>query len=559
MLERTLKSVHAQEILFAPKLSRIAILGLDLELDAPDIRQVTINVWRNHNFESIVNIITPYSICHGWKGSFRIGPYDDSLMFADRLDADIELLWLDSTRYFQGDSKLTDRLQWLNSRLLSLREVTPAPIVVATWCESKEVEVALQDLVDHIPFVRFANIAAICDANAVTLIDNRLISLTGTQIGAAAQLVIARELACHWLPALVFSPVKAIAVDLDNTLHSGVLGEDGIEGVQLTAGHISFQRFLLHLRDLGIYIALVSRNVHGDVVAMLSQRKDYPLRWEDFSAIEVSWGDKAEAIQRLCETLLISPNALLFIDDNPGELASVASQTEGVQTVFAHPDAWLTEQAVRFYPGVWRWKFEEDDSIRVKDLQANVARDVVAQSSGSQENYFSSLQVTLEYHFSPKAHLSRLASLCNKTNQFNLALSRFNEAELAKYMNREDASVACIQLTDRLSSSGIVAVLVAERVGESVVVAELCMSCRAMGRRLEDTIFLWALRGMPIFSDCKSISFHVRHGPRNQPALDWIAKLLSVNQTPVAGYHSLSATRVWEFVPPKGINFIEDI
>src|SRR5690606_20408691 len=104
-------------------------------------------------------------------------------------------------------------------------------------------------------------------------------------------------------------PVKAVAVDLDHTLHKGVLGEDGFDGVLLTPGHAALQHHIQLLRQQGIFIGLVSRNVLSDVESLFSQRKDYPLRWTDFSAVEVSWGDKAEALERIARTLRISTDA----------------------------------------------------------------------------------------------------------------------------------------------------------------------------------------------------------------------------------------------------------
>jgi FkbH-like protein len=151
-----------------------------------------------------------------------------------------------------------------------------------------------------------------------------------------------------------------------------------------------------------------------------------------------------------------------------------------------------------------------------------------------------------------------LADLCKKTNQFNLALRRFNQAEVAVRLSRGDACVASVHLTDRLSDSGVIAVVVAERQGDQVVVEELCISCRAMGRELENTIILLALRDMPIFAGCREVAFQVQHGPRNQPALDWLAGLLDRIEPPDPGLHALPAQRLLDFLPAKGITIIKE-
>jgi FkbH-like protein len=324
----------------------------------------------------------------------------------------------------------------------------------------------------------------------VALTDARIATLAGTTISNAAQLLLCRELACHWIPAALNPPIKAVALDLDNTLHQGVLGEDGIEGVKLTSGHHSLQTFIKTLRQRGIFIALVSRNEYSDVEELFAQRDDYPLRWSDFSATEISWGDKAVAISRIAETLRISPDAVLFVDDNIGELASMTAKLPLVQTVYAHQDASITQCAIDYHPGLWRWKLEMDDAKRIEDMKANIQRELLLAEANDPADYFRSLQVSLFYNYDSLDHLSRLADLCNKTNQFNLAIQRFNQAELAERMEQSSCCVASVQMKDRISDSGVIAVIVCVRVDEKIIVEELCISCRALGRKIEDTLIL---------------------------------------------------------------------
>lgn len=190
---------------------------------------------------------------------------------------------------------------------------------------------------------------------------------------------------------------------------------------------------------------------------------------------------------------------MLFVDDNPGELASVAAQIPQVHTVFANSDASLTQRAVEHYPGLWRWKIEDEDTKRVQDLRANAEREKIQVAAFDTVDYFRSLEVSLSYRYNPVDQLSRLADLCNKTNQFNLALRRFNQAELADRLKCVNACVASVHMKDRLSDSGVIAVLVCERENDQLIVEELCVSCRALGRQLEDSIIIGAIRNMPLF------------------------------------------------------------
>lgn len=546
---------EAQSVLFASKLSRRDLLDIKLPHDSR--QNSVVNVWRNHAFESLVPLMEPYCFFGNWSANFHFGPYDDTLMFDNWQPSDTELLWLDSGRFRLG-ANCADWLDWLQSRLGVLRTISKAPILLATWTPNEALSDELQAIVDQFPAVYYANIKKICDDVSVELLDKRIAKMAGTPVSNSAQLILARELACHWLPAILLPPVKAVAVDLDHTLHSGVLGEDGVDGVKLTPEHRDFQRFIKSLQQRGVFIALISRNERPDVEALFAQRRDYPIRWGDFSAVEVAWGDKAAAVERIAKALRIAPDAMLFVDDNPGELASVVTKLPQVHTLYAHPDASLTQRAVHFYPGLWRWKVEVDDAKRILDLKANAERELLAGKVTRPAEYFRSLQVTLSFRLDSHEHLTRLADLCNKTNQFNLALRRFKLAEIAEHVDRVDACVASVQLTDRLSDSGIIAVIIAERHGEQLVVVELCVSCRAMGRQLENTVILVALRNMPIFAGCREVAFRVQHGPRNNPALEWLAKLLDLSETPVAGDHSLPSQRLTEYEIAEGVTLIKE-
>ncbi len=154
----------------------------------------------------------------------------------------------------------------------------------------------------------------------------------------------------------------------------------------------------------------------------------------------------------------------------------------------------------------------------------------------------------------PVEQLRRLADLCAKTNQFNLALRRYNESEVADMLPRADCDVASVQLSDKLADSGVIAAIIAHRHDRQLVVEELCISCRALGRQLEDTIVLHAIRTMPNFAGCDEVAFRVRHGPRNQPALDWLARFLAAPAPLEPGLHAVAAQRLRTFAPHPSLS-----
>jgi len=542
---------EVQEALFARQPSRLALQCIDQ--DANHSRTFAVNVWRNHAIEPILSLARAYQSYGRYSVEYRIGDYDDTLTFDGHRPADIELFWIDSSRYLVK-VVFGEWLEWLAERVKSMRAISNSPIIMATWLQDDgDSSARLSAMLDAIPNVFFANLREVCDEADITLLDSRTATIAGTPLSNPAQSLLARKLACHWMPAAVFPPIKAVALDLDNTLHAGILGEDGIHGVQLTEGHKLLQQSLKSMQQRGIFIALVSRNEQADVELLFASRNDYPLRWEDFSATEVSWGDKGSALERIAKALRIAPDAVLFVDDNPGELASVIARLPNIHTAYATPDAMQTQRVIEHYPGLWRWKIEADDTKRVQDLKANAEREDLLKETIDQSDYFRSLQTKLDFRYDPVDQLGRLADLCNKTNQFNLSMRRLNQAQIAEYMARPNACVASVQMSDRLSDSGVIAVIVAERRGDLLMVEELCISCRAMGRRLEDALILEAIRGMAVLDGCDRIIFRARSGPRNQPAFEWLSRLIDNGKVVEDGDHPVPVGWLVDFVTPDGV------
>lgn len=522
-IEAAMRRFKAQSVLFDPHPNRVNLLSMELPSVA-SAEKTVVNVWRNHAFEPLQPLIERYALYRNWELTFRLSSYDDSFSFGMFEEASVELLWMDSRGVIE-QLTFRDWLSWLTDRIQILRRLSTAPIVLATWLPKKNERDTLAKALEGFPSVFFADLGEECENLNVQLVDERTASLAGTPISNRAQVLLARSLTCKWLAGASLPPIKALALDLDNTLHEGVLGEDGPNDVKLTSGHSELQRYVKELQKKGIFISLVSRNGLDDVRDLFTQRHDYPLKWDDFSAIEVSWGDKADALQRIANSLRISTDAILFIDDNPGELAAVTEQLAKTHTLHADLSASISRLAIEYYPGLWRWKHEADDSKRIQDLKASIERESLALTQNDPKEYLRSLEVDLTYFTDPKQQLGRLSDLCRKTNQFNLALRRFNEAELSDRITNPNACVASVQLSDRLSDSGVIAVIVAERFGDKLLIEELCISCRALGRQLENAIIIHCIRQMPIWKSCQTVEFSVKVGDRNQPALDWLNRL----------------------------------
>jgi FkbH-like protein len=520
-IDRALSRAALQPRLFnSPRRFELSSLG------RPDwpCRSVTIRVHRNHGFEAVATATPPYAAWNGLAFEWIIGPYDNTLAFDLAARADIELVWLDAACLTGLDARAL--AHWLLDRLLALRAATTRPIVVlvtALAAQSREIMESAA-----LPGVHLADLAAMESDLGDSWFDMRTQSISGTRLSNAGCLRVAQELACRWLPACVLPPRKAIVVDLDDTLFRGVLAEDGVAGVQLTDGHAELQHRLRAWHDAGVLLALVSRNERVDIEALFSTRREFPLRLDHFSAIEATWEDKGRAVDRIAAELRIDPDSMIYIDDNPGDLAHVASGRE-IFTVHAREDARETAFALMHSAGLFRWRTSNEEVLRAGDLRAGPLRAALASAAPSRDEYLRSLDIHLQFLRAPRRHIGRIAELSSKTNQFNLALRRFNEAELALRLDDRNGRMVAIRLSDRLSDSGIIAAIVGRRDGPRLCVDDIFVSCRALGREIEDVMLS---RGLALLGEdteeaggaAEDVYFDIAIGSRNQPARDWLAR-----------------------------------
>lgn len=483
-----------------------------------ELRSVRVRVHRNHGFEAVSSATPAYAAWNGLAFEWAIGAYDDSLTFDISGEADVDVVWLDTARTHGAEEGIG---VWLGTRLTALRSLTTNPIVVLAWPLSEGDRDQLNSAA--VPATYVADLAPLADSLGSRWLDARAESISGTRFANQACLRVARELACCWLPAASLPPRKAIAVDLDGTLFRGVLAEDGPSAVELARGHHALQARLAEFREAGILLALISRNELADVEDLFRSRTDFPLRLSDFSALEICWDDKANGLRRIATALRIGEDSIVLVDDNPGELAAVASSLP-VFTVHAKSDGHQTVAALEHVSGVFRWHRSAEDRLRAEDLLASRERCVVSESAVSPDDYLRSLEVRLDYFVGPRQHLPRIAELSARTNQFNLSLRRMNEAEIARRLDDHPSNVVAIRLADRLSDSGIVGVVVGFHSADALHVDELCVSCRALGRRLEDSMLTKALLVMAGNRSPEKIVFALRKGPRNAPARQWLAR-----------------------------------
>jgi FkbH-like protein len=290
---------------------------------------------------------------------------------------------------------------------------------------------------------------------------------------------------------------KVLVTDLDNTLWKGVIGEDGLHGVQIgpgTAAGEAHQRLQEYLRDLkkrGILLAVCSKNNLEDARLPFEKHEHMTLRLDDFAAFAANWDDKAQNLRQIAEKLSLGLDSFVFLDDNPIEREWVRSQLPQVAVVELGTSPFRFVRDLDRGLHFFSLSLSREDLTRAEQYRSESRRETARASSESLEEFLSQLQLEASVAPVSSANLARVAQLTNKTNQFNLTTCRYTEAQILRLAEQPGAWTGVFQLSDRMGSYGLIGVLFCkpEDAGERWEIGTWLMSCRVLGRQMERFMF----------------------------------------------------------------------
>ena len=287
---------------------------------------------------------------------------------------------------------------------------------------------------------------------------------------------------------------KVLALDLDNTLWGGIIGEDGMDGIRLGvdapgAYFVDFQRALLDCSRRGILLAACSKNNPRDAMEAIEKHPAMLLRPSDFAAMRINWEDKASNLRSIAKELNLGIDSIAFVDDNPAERHLIEEHLPEVMVLDlpANPAGYVA--AIRDWPVLERLRVTEEDVDRNRFYAQDRSRAELQQSSGSMEDYYRSLEMSVDVSLLAKGTISRTAQLLQKTNQFNLTTRRHTEEDLARFASDPCWAVFTLGARDRFGDLGQVGVAIVRLEGSTCHIDSFLLSCRVIGRTIE-TAFL---------------------------------------------------------------------
>ncbi len=334
-------------------------------------------------------------------------------------------------------------------------------------------------------------------AGTATWSDPRLQMLARATVGSERRPAMAKHL-LRTMAALRRRPAKCLVLDLDNTLWGGVIGDDGLEGIQLGDDwpgnpYKAFQRTVLGLRDRGILLAVASKNDESVAVSAFKNHPEMLIDWDDLAAVRINWGPKSVSMRSIATELNIGIDSLVLFDDNPVERAEVRAAVPEAGVIEVPTDPIRYRDALLDSGYFDQLGLSSEDRERADMYRVERQRSILKDEAPSLDDFLRSLEMEAEVAAADVDTLGRIAQLVGKTNQFNLTTRRHSPADLGKMAESDDAFVGWLRLRDRFGDQGLISVGILKKNGTEATLDTFLMSCRVMNRGVENAMMAFLI------------------------------------------------------------------
>ena len=353
----------------------------------------------------------------------------------------------------------------------------------------------IQALVDEKSNVYIIDIAdMVAEIGRKRFYSNKMWYMSSMPYSREGLLVTAKEIK-RALSAAFDSRKKIIVLDLDNTLWGGVIGEDGVDGIELSdhkegQRYYDFQRQLLEMKQRGIVLAINSKNNVEDAELAINTHPSMLLHSTDFVSQRINWNNKSINLKEMEHELNITEAGFVFVDDNPVERETVKGECPEVTVPdFPNDTTELLNFAEDIYFDYCRpLRVLGEDVQKTQMYQSESLRQKEKSVSLNLDDYIARLEISIDIHQMQDKELERVTQLINKTNQFNLTTKRYTAAEVKTIATNPHNAIYVVYSGDKYGDNGLISVVIIIGGEQNVYIDTFLMSCRVMGRKLEDVI-----------------------------------------------------------------------
>lgn len=281
---------------------------------------------------------------------------------------------------------------------------------------------------------------------------------------------------------------KCLVLDLDNTLWGGVLGEEGIDGIQVSGDYPGkafhyFQEALLELSKNGVILTICSKNNEQDVLEAWEKNPYLVLKKEHFATYRINWSDKATNIKEIAEELNLGLDSFVFVDDNPTERELIKQMLPMVEVPEfpTHPYELpvFFQKLVADYFRVY--SVTDEDKKKTQQYKANASRAKEQRNFSDFTEFLRSLNIQMTIESANEFNIPRIAQMTQKTNQFNLTTHRYTDADIRQFL-QNGWKIWCLSVADKFGDNGITGCIM---INDSEI-DTLLLSCRILGKGIEN-------------------------------------------------------------------------
>ena len=308
---------------------------------------------------------------------------------------------------------------------------------------------------------------------------------------------VAKEVV-HIIDSLHKPPKKLLVLDLDNTLWGGIVGDDGLEGIEIGdtsprgEAFKAFQKYVLSLTERGVLLAVCSKNDYDNAFEPFEKHPEMVLRPEHFVAFKANWDPKSDNIRQMSVELNLGLDSFVFVDDNPAEIEIIRQLAPEVTPLLVGPDPADYVRQLQDSRLFERTSITVEDSQRTGQYRQEVKRKELLSSTTDITSYLASLEMVGTLTEFNLLDAPRISQLINKSNQFNLTTRRRSEAEVQALIEDPEHICFTMRLADRFGDHGLISVVVAKlnngSEGSHLAIDTWLMSCRVLKRQVEEEI-----------------------------------------------------------------------
>jgi len=286
---------------------------------------------------------------------------------------------------------------------------------------------------------------------------------------------------------------KCVILDLDNTVWGGVVGDDGLEGIQLGHGlgigkaFTEFQLWIKKLKNRGIIVCVCSKNDEDKAKEPFEKHPDMVLRLDDIAVFMANWETKVDNIIAIQKILNIGFDSMVFLDDNPFERNIVKENISGITV----PD--LPEDPAQYLEYLYGLNLFETvsyaaaDKDRTRQYQVQAQRATFAKSFTNEADFLKSLNMLSKVEGFNAFNTPRVAQLSQRSNQFNLRTVRYTDGDINKMAADPNVIGLTFTLEDKFGDNGLIGVIIMKPASPDILFVDTWfMSCRVLKRGMEN-------------------------------------------------------------------------